>query len=65
MAASEFYDLLSQTSVAAVPYDVEEVYRRTDPSFIQGLYFDADRKQLIESTGLYGQSYTHWLNIDD
>ena len=42
-----------------------EVYTRDDPSFIQGLYFDVEKQQLLESTGLEGISKTQWLNIND
>ena len=40
------------------PYELLQIYRRSDPNFIQGLYYDTDKKQMLESTGLYGESYT-------
>ena len=46
-------------------FELLGVYEREDPSFIQGLYFDTARQQLLESTGLEGQSVTQWLDIDD
>ncbi len=42
-----------------------KAYKRTDPSFIQGLLWDNDKGQLLESTGLYKESRTQWLEIDD
>jgi len=39
-------------------FQLLEVYTREDPSFIQGLYFDTDKQQLLESTGLNGESKT-------
>ena len=46
-------------------YTVVEIYERHDPSFIQGLYWDQDRQQLIESVGWYGSSRTQWLTIQE
>ena len=46
-------------------YTVVKAYKRTDPSFIQGLLWDTERGQLLESTGQYGESVTQWLVIDE
>ena len=40
------------------------MYRRADPNFTEGLYFDVGKKQLLESTGLYGESYAQWTDLD-
>lgn len=37
---------------------------REDNNFLQGLYWDTERKTLVESTGLYGESVAQWLSID-
>ena len=34
---------LSQNDLVQAPYQVLQVFRRTDPSFVQGLYFDIER----------------------
>lgn len=39
------------------------MYRREDPSFIQGLHWDTERHQLLESVGWTGSSRTQWLTI--
>ena len=68
-AVSQFTRYLADEKItkrlAKVNYAVVDVYRREDPSFIQGLYWDAEKRMLLESTGLYGQSKTQWLTIDD
>ena len=40
------------------------MYRRSDPNYIQGFYYDVDRQKILESTGLYGKSYVQWTNLD-
>ena len=35
---------------------VTDIYLRAENNFLQGLYFDSDRRLFYESTGLYGQS---------
>ena len=47
------------------PYEVLGVYKRNDPSFVQGLYWDTQSGRLVESTGLYGKSITQWLSVDE
>ena len=37
---------------------------RKDNNFLQGLYFDNERNQFIESAGLYGKSKVQWLEED-
>ena len=37
---------------------------REDNNFLQGLYFDNERNQFIESAGLYGKSKVQWLEAD-
>ena len=37
---------------------------REDNNFLQGLYFDNERNQFIESAGLYGKSKVQWLEED-
>ena len=64
-AMQEDFAYLESNSNQKLPFEVVQIYRRTDPSFVQGLYFDIPRQQLVESTGLYGQSYTQWLDIDE
>ena len=34
------------------------VYRREDPTFIQGLYFCPEKRELLESSGMEGESRT-------
>lgn len=41
------------------------MYKRTDPNFIQGLYWDVGTKRLLESTGLYKESRTQWVQLDE
>ena len=48
-----------------MPYEVLQIYRRSDPSFCQGLFYDVSVGKMVESTGLYGESRTQWLNIDE
>ena len=57
-ARQEDFGYLDQSALSGKPFEVLQIYRRSDPNFIQGLYFDVDRQQLLESTGLYGESYT-------
>ena len=64
-ARAEDFHYLDTVALEKQPFEVLKIYRRTDPSFIQGLYYDTERKQLLESTGLYGSSVTQWLNLDD
>ena len=35
---------------------------RRDGNFLQGLYYDDDREQFVESAGLYGESKVQWLD---
>ena len=64
-ARVEDFTFLDSNAVKKQPFEVLNIYRRSDPSFIQGLYYDIERSQLIETTGLYGESVTQWLNLDD
>ena len=41
------------------------VYKREDPSFVQGLQWDPKKKLLVESVGLYEESRTQFLAIYD
>ena len=46
-------------------YQVMDVYKRTDPTFIQGFFYDTERDKFVESTGMYGESKTHWLELNE
>ena len=52
------------------PYQVLDVYRRTAPNFIQGLYWDPKNRRLLESTSLKAgwngskESRTQWRKIN-
>ena len=45
-------------------FTVVDVLMREDNNFLQGLYFDNERNQFIESAGLYGKSKVQWLEED-
>ena len=45
-------------------FEVVDVLMREDNNFLQGLYFDNERNQFIESAGLYGKSKVQWLEED-
>lgn len=38
---------------------------RQDNNFLQGLYYDNDRNQFVECTGLYEESKAQWLEETD
>lgn len=42
-------------------FTVLDVFMRRDGNFLQGFYYDSDRRQFVESAGLYGQSKEQWL----
>ena len=42
-ARKEDYAYLDEDALVKQPFEVLHIYRRTDPNFIQGLYFDIER----------------------
>ena len=55
----------TQSLLENAPFQVLDVYKRDDPSFVQGLFWDSEKQKLVESTGLYGQSRTQYLQVND
>lgn len=48
--------LLPGARNGASDFIVTDIYLRAENNFLQGLYFDSDRRVFYESVGLYGQS---------
>ena len=65
LVSASYKSYLKGTNVEAYPYQVLEVYKRHDPNFIQGLYWDPKKKRMLESTGQYGESITQWVKLND
>ena len=42
-----------------------EIYRREDPTFIEGLGWDAERGMLLESSGWNGTSKINWESVNE
>ena len=57
------FQYLDATDCTKLDYDVRQIYRRTDPNYLQGLFWDAKHDTLIESTGLVGKSKVQRLAI--
>jgi len=63
-ALTSDHEYLKETDRNSEPQlKVIDVYRRKEPTFVQGLYFDQTTRKLVESTGLNGESKTQWLEI--
>ncbi len=43
---------------------VKDILYREDNNFLEGFYYDMERKAFYESSGLYGRSFVHKLNLD-
>lgn len=44
---------------------VVDIYKREDPTFIEGLYFDDSTGRMLESSGWYDSSKVLWTYLDD
>ena len=43
---------------------VKDILYREDNNFLEGFYYDSERDAFYESSGLYGKSFVHKLNLD-
>lgn len=64
-AASGVFSYIDTSQIDPNDFTVEEIYLRQDPTFIQGFYYDQDKRQLLESTGWYSESKTQWLELNE
>ena len=64
MTTSRYMEYWRGREANSVDFEVQDILYREDNNFLEGFYYDAVRDSFYESSGLYGKSFVHRLNLD-